>query len=158
MTTVILAIVAGAFLFWSLLKSVEKTKKSLKIARNLLAKTFLQIIGVMALIGLVLAAVPPELIKKLLGGSNEVLSTLYGAIIGTVTIIPGFIAFPLSKSLYESGAHLIAIAAFITTLTMVGFATIPIEVRHFGKKFTFYRNALSFVFAIGIALGMGVLL
>ncbi|AKI97345.1 permease [Kosmotoga pacifica] len=158
MTTVILAIGAGAFLLWSLLKSVEKTKKSLKIARNLFAKTFLQIIGVMALIGLVLAAIPPELIKKLLGGSNEVLSTIYGAIIGTVTIIPGFIAFPLSKSLYESGAHLIAIAAFITTLTMVGFATIPIEVRHFGKKFTFYRNVLSFVFAIGIALGMGVLL
>jgi len=83
---------------------------------------------------------------------------LYGALIGTVTIIPAFIAFPLSSSLVRGGAYLVAVAAFITTLTMVGFATIPIEIEHFGKKFTFTRNMLSFIFAIFISLGMGVLL
>jgi len=48
--------------------------------------------------------------------------------------------------------------AFLTTLTMVGIATFPLETREFGLKFAFIRNGLSFVFAIAIALVMGVIL
>ncbi|WP_126993233.1 permease [Thermosipho globiformans] len=158
MNTVILIGIALIFLIWSFFKSKEKTKESLKLSKNLLVKTFVEIIGVMALVGLVLAILPPELIKQLLGNSNEFLSTVYGAIIGALTIIPAFIAFPLSKSLYQSGANLTAIAAFITTLTMVGFATMPIEIKYFGKKFTLHRLWISFVAAILIASGMAVIL
>ncbi|ANQ53704.1 permease [Thermosipho affectus] len=158
MNTIILIVIAILFLTWSIFKSKEKTKESLILSKNLLIKTFIEIIGVMALVGLVLAILPPELIKQLLGNSNEFLSTLYGAIIGALTIIPAFIAFPLSKSLYQSGANLTAIAAFITTLTMVGFATMPIETKYFGKKFTLHRLWLSFVAAILIASGMAVIL
>lgn len=158
MNTVILVIIAVAFLTWSVFKSKEKTKESLILSKNLLVKTFVEIIGVMALVGLVLAILPPELIKQLLGNSNEFLSTVYGAVIGALTIIPAFIAFPLSKSLYQSGANLTAIAAFITTLTMVGFATMPIEIKYFGKKFTLHRLWISFVAAILIASGMAVIL
>jgi uncharacterized membrane protein YraQ (UPF0718 family) len=158
MNTVVLVIIAVIFLMWSFFKSRVKTKESLKLSKNLLVKTFVEIIGVMALVGLVLAILPPELIKQLLGNSNEFLSTVYGAIIGALTIIPAFIAFPLSKSLYQSGANLTAIAAFITTLTMVGFATMPIEIKYFGKKFTLHRLWISFVAAILIASGMAVIL
>lgn len=158
MNTVILIAIAVLFLTWSIFKSKEKTKESLVLSKNLLVKTFVEIIGVMALVGLVLAILPPELIKQLLGNSNEFLSTVYGAIIGALTIIPAFIAFPLSKSLYQSGANLTAIAAFITTLTMVGFATMPIEIKYFGKKFTLHRLWISFVAAILIASGMAVIL
>lgn len=158
MTTIILIIIAAGFLLFSILKSRPKTAKSLKIARNMMANTLIDVIGIMAIVGLVLALLPPELIKNLLGGESLSLSTLLGAVIGTITIMPAFIAFPLSKSLYVNGAHLVAVAAFITTLTMVGVATIPIEVRHFGKKFTIVRNSLSFVMALLIAFGMGIFL
>ncbi|AEX85378.1 permease [Marinitoga sp. 1135] len=158
MNTIVLYGIAVSFLGWSIFKSKDKTKESLVLSKNLLVKTFIEIIGVMALVGLVLAILPPELIKQLLGNSNEFLSTIYGAVIGALTIIPAFIAFPLSKSLYQSGANLTAIAAFITTLTMVGFATMPIEIKYFGKKFTLHRLWLSFVAAILIATGMAVIL
>ena len=49
-------------------------------------------------------------------------------------------------------------AAFISTLMMVGVVTLPVEIRFFGKKATFVRNGLALVFAYGIALVMGVLL
>jgi uncharacterized membrane protein YraQ (UPF0718 family) len=58
----------------------------------------------------------------------------------------------------EAGAALTAIAAFLTTLTMVGFATFPIEKEYFGTKFTIYRNLFSFFAAISVALLMGVIL
>jgi uncharacterized membrane protein YraQ (UPF0718 family) len=93
-----------------------------------------------------------------MGSSNEMLSIFWGSLIGTITIIPAFVAFPLSKSLLDAGAALAAIAAFLTTLTMVGFATFPIEKEYFGTKFTIYRNLFSFFSAISIALIMGVIL
>lgn len=158
MTTVIMIIIALGFLIFSVIKSRKKTQKAIKVAKNMFLNTFIEIIGVMAIVGFVLALLPPDLIKNLLGGESTIISSIYGALIGTITIMPAFIAFPLSKSLYVSGAHLVAIASFLTTLTMVGLATVPIEVRHFGKKFTFLRNIISFAMALIIALGMGVLL
>ena len=128
------------------------------IAGKLFINTSINIAGIMAIVGLILALLPPELIKSLLGGESMALSTLYGALIGAVTIMPAFIAFPLAQSLYSSGAYLVAIAAFLTTLTMVGVATLPIEIKHFGKKFAMTRNGISVLMALVIALGMGVLL
>ena len=158
MTTTIMIILAAGFLLFSIIKSRKKTKKSVMIAKQMFLNTFIEVAGIMALVGLVLALLPPDLIKQLLGGGSKILSTIFGALIGTVTIMPAFIAFPLSKSLYMSGAYLVTIAAFLTTLTMVGVATYPIEVRHFGRKFTLVRNGISFVMALVIAFGMGILL
>jgi uncharacterized membrane protein YraQ (UPF0718 family) len=158
MTTIIMVLLAAGFLLFSIIKSRKKTMESVKIAKKLFLNTFVEVAGVMALVGLVLALLPPDLIQQLLGGESKILSTIFGALIGTVTIMPAFIAFPLSKSLYMSGAHLVTIAAFLTTLTMVGVATFPIEVRHFGRKFTLVRNSISFIMALLIALGMGFLL
>ncbi|HAK46197.1 MAG TPA: permease [Spirochaeta sp.] len=158
MTIILMIILAAGFLLFSIIKSKKKTVEGLRIARKMLISTFIEVAGVMAIVGLVLAVLPPEVIKQALGGANTALSTFFGALIGTVTIMPAVIAFPLSKSLYVSGAHLVAIAAFLTTLTMVGVATFPIEVKHFGTKFTVIRNSLSFGAALLIALVMGIFL
>jgi uncharacterized membrane protein YraQ (UPF0718 family) len=157
-TTIILYFIAFGILLLSLLKSKEKTKEGMKSGAGMALSTVPEILGIMALVSLLLAFLPPETIKTVLGGKSEFLSTLYGAGIGTITIIPAFIAFPLSKTLVDNGAYIVSVAAFLTTLTMVGFATYPIEAKHFGRKFALLRNAFSFVAAIVIALGMGVIL
>lgn len=158
MSTIILLIVTAIFFIWSLIKDKEKSIESLRLAKKLFQSTFIEVFALMALVALFLSWIPDSVIKNLLGNSNEILSVLFGAGIGTITIIPAFVAFPLAGSLLKSGANLIAIAAFLSTLTMVGFATMPIEIRYFGKKFTFVRNAVSIVAAVFIALGMGVIL
>ena len=153
----ILNFLAMSFIF-SIIKSRKKTVAAVKIAKGMFIGTFIEIVGVMAIVGLVLALLPPDLIKRLLGGGNIVISTIWGALIGSVTIMPAVIAFPLSKSLYQNGAHLAAVAAFLTTLTMVGVATFPIENRHFGRKFALTRNSISFAAAVLIAVLMGIIL
>ena len=158
MTVLIMILLAALFLIFSIIKSRKKTLKGIKIARKMMVNTFIEVAGIMAIVGLVLAVLPPDLIKRLLGGNNSGLSTLFGALIGTVTIMPAVIAFPLSKSLVQSGAQLVAISAFITTLTMVGVATFPIEKKHFGTRFAVIRNIVSFAAAIFIAYGMGFFL
>lgn len=139
----------------STIKSRKKSRSAIDMARGMFKKTFIDLIGVLLIIGGVLAIIPPDLIRSLLGGKSRIISTLWGTLIGTVSIIPAFIAFPLSKSLLENGAHLMTVAGFLTTLTMVGVATFPIESSYFGKKFTIYRNVLSLIGALLIALIMG---
>jgi uncharacterized membrane protein YraQ (UPF0718 family) len=58
----------------------------------------------------------------------------------------------------SAGADIVPAVAFLTTLTMVGVVTFPLEQREFGRKFAISRNVLSFVLAMGIALVMGVIL
>jgi uncharacterized membrane protein YraQ (UPF0718 family) len=158
MSTAILLVLAVGGLSWSAYKDKHKTGQVIKSAFISFAKTGIEILGILALVGLLLAWVPESTIRQLLGSGSMWLSGVFGAIIGSVTILPAFIAFPLAASLYERGAYLLTIAAFLTTLTMVGLATMPIEIRHFGKRFALIRNSLSFIMALLIAAGMVIIL
>jgi len=80
------------------------------------------------------------------------------AAVGAVLYIPSIVAFPLAGSLVKSGASVGAVAAFITTLTMVGLVTLPLEVELLGKRLALSRNAMSLVLAVAIALIMGLIL
>jgi len=71
-------------------------------------------------------------------------------------MIPSLIALPMAGSLIDAGASYTPVAAFVTTLTMVGFATIPVEIKELGRKITIYRNVLALLFAFIISLLIGV--
>ncbi|MGM0405439.1 MAG: permease [Thermoplasmatota archaeon] len=157
-TAIGLIILAITLLVWSFTKDKEKSIKGLNVAKSMFRGIAVDIISILALIGLFLTLVPPGTIKTVLGDTSVPVATFISAAFGTVTLIPAFVAFPLAYSLVEEGAHLVCMAAFITTLTMVGFITAPIEIEYFGKKFTLVRNVLSFAAAILISLGMGLIL
>ncbi|MCK4258878.1 MAG: hypothetical protein KAX49_07860 [Halanaerobiales bacterium] len=157
MSTVILLLVTVLALVFSLYKDRGKTLESIKKAKGMMGGMISDIVGVLLLIGLILALIPEEVIRSLLGEGKIISSTIGAAIVGTITIIPAFVAFPLVGSLKDSGANIIALTAFLTTLTMVGFITFPLEMKTFGKKFALRRNLISFVSAIFIALCLGVL-
>ena len=142
----------------SLIKSKKKTVEAMKKSKGMMGSMLGEIIAIIFLIGLVLAFLPPETIKAVLGSSNTTVATIVAALAGSVTLIPAFVAFPLVGSLVNVGASIVPAVAFLTTLTMVGVVTFPLEKKEFGLKFTLLRNALSFVAALGIAAVMGVIL
>ncbi len=156
--TVALWIITAICFVVFLKKDKLKTLNSMKMARGLMKGMIGEIFAILLLIGLILTFVPPDTIKVLLGKSNVYISTAISALIGSITLIPAFVAFPLVGSLVDAGASLVPSAAFLTTLTMVGIVTFPLEKEEFGLKFTVTRNLLSFVFAIIIALVMGVII
>ena len=150
--------ITGAAFIASLVKDKQKTFNSMKMAKGMMKNMVGQIIGILLLIGLILTFIPPEVIKSTLGESNTFISTIVSALAGSITLIPAFVAFPLVGSLVDAGASIIPAVAFLTTLTMVGLVTFPLEKREFGLKFASIRNIFSFVFAIMIALAMGVIM
>ena len=78
-------------------------------------------------------------------------------IIGGITLIPGFVAFPLAAALLKNGAGYAQIAAFVSSLMMVGVVTLPMEFKVFGKRAAILRNVLSLGFSFLVALAMGVI-
>jgi uncharacterized membrane protein YraQ (UPF0718 family) len=159
MTTIIVIYSLLAIcLAWSLWKSRQKTKQSFKVAAMALWKMAPGLLAIVGVVGLILGVLPPETITKLVGEEAGFLATATAAVLGAVTLIPALISFPLAASLLRSGATVTTIAAFITTLVMVGFVTAPMEVKALGRKFTLLRNGLSFVAALIIAGLMGVIL
>lgn len=150
--------ITGAAFIASLVKDKQKTFNSMKMAKGMMKNMVGQIVGILLLIGLILTFIPPEVIKSALGESNTFISTIVSALAGSITLIPAFVAFPLVGSLVDAGASIVPAVAFLTTLTMVGLVTFPLEKREFGLKFATIRNIFSFVFAILIALAMGVIM
>ncbi|NLA42226.1 MAG: permease [Smithella sp.] len=142
----------------SFVKSKKKTLGAMKQAKTMMSSMVGDIIAIIFLIGIVLTFIPPETIKSVMGSTNTLLSTSISALVGSITLIPAFVAFPLVGSLVDVGASIVPAVAFLTTLTMVGIVTFPLEKKEFGTKFALTRNALSFGFAIVIALTMGVIL
>lgn len=142
----------------SLVKDRQKTKKAFLVAKKALLKTAPNLLSVLGIVGLTLGILTPETISKLVGSEAGFIATIMAAIIGSITLIPSLVAFPLAGSLLRSGSTVMTISAFITTLVMVGVVTAPMEIKALGKKFTLLRNGLGFIAALVIAGIMGVIL
>jgi len=54
--------------------------------------------------------------------------------------------------LLQNGAGLTQIAAFISSLMMVGIMTLPVETVYFGKKVALLRNLSAYLFSLLVAL------
>jgi uncharacterized membrane protein YraQ (UPF0718 family) len=158
MFTIILYVLASVLLILSFLKDPGKTKKALKKAWKAFDNILPQLMGILVIVGLMLAAVDPETISRLIGGESGLSGMLLAAVVGGITLIPGFVAFPLAATLLNNGAGFMQIAVFISTLMMVGVVTLPVEIQYFGKRAAVLRNTLAFSFSFVVALVIGVIL
>ena len=158
MTLIIIYSILAIGLIISFVKSKEKTKKAFKIAKKAFLKTAPSLLAVLGIVGLTLGILTPETISRLVGSEAGVIATIMAALIGAITLIPSLVAFPLAGSLLRSGATIMTISVFVTTLVMVGIVTMPMEIKILGKKFALLRNGLGFIAAVLIAAIMGVLL
>ena len=158
MFTYILYAVTAGLLLLSFLKDKKKTRMSLKKAWKAFENILPQFLSILILIGIMLAVLSPEVIASLIGKQSGWFGMILAAAIGSITLIPGFIAFPLASALLKNGAGFMQIAVFISTLMMVGIVTIPVEIQYFGKKATILRNSLAFAFSFVVAMVIGVVL
>lgn len=134
-------------------KTVQGIKKGLKMFLDILPT----LLGVLSIVSLMLAWFHPSLIQSILGGGGA-LPLIAAMFIGSIALIPGFIAYPLAGVLKNNGATTPVLAVFITTLMMVGVITFPLEAKFLGRRVAFLRNILALIGAIIIASLMSVIL
>lgn len=142
----------------SFFKDRKKTKLALKKAWKAFENILPQLLMIFIIIGAAMAILKPETIRTLLGSGSGVWGVLAAAAIGSITLMPGFVAFPLAAALLKSGAGYMQIAAFVSTLMMVGIITLPLEMKSFGRRAALVRNSAALVFSLAAAFVIGVVL
>lgn len=115
-------------------------------------------LNILILVSLLLFIVPPSLITEYLGAGSGAIGFTIAALVGSITLIPGFISYPIATSLIKQGASYSTVAVFMTTLMMVGVVTLPLEIKYFGKKVAILRNVLNLIVAIIIGILIGIIL
>lgn len=155
MSNYILYSITVILLFISYLKDKRKTRQALKKAWKAFENILPEFLTVIMFVGVLLAVLNPEVISKIIGGSSGWMGVVIAAVVGAITLIPGFVAFPTAAMLLENGAGYMQIAAFVSTLMMVGVVTMPVEIKYFGKKLTVLRNLYAFIFSFIVAFIIG---
>lgn len=158
MFTKILYIAVIVCLIISFYKDKKKTKKALKKAWKSFENILPQFLTIILIIGMMLSVLDDKTISRFLGAESGILGILIALGVGSVTLIPGFVAFPLAAALLHNGAGVAQIAAFVASLMMVGVVTMPMEIKMFGKKITIIRNVSAIVFSLIVAFVMGSVL
>jgi len=145
-------------LLLSSVKNRAKAKIALKKAWRSFENILPSILVILLLIGFIFAFLDAQAISKLLGTDSGLLGMIIATVVGCITLIPGFVAFPLANSLLTAGAGYAQIAIFISTLMMVGIATLPLEIKCFGKRIALKRNILSLILAVVTSCIVGVIM
>ena len=149
--------ITGLILLISFIINKQKTIKAIKISFIKFKKIFPTFITMLILVSIILFLFPDEVISNYLGNSSKFISVLLASFIGSITLMPGFVAFPLSGILLTKGVPYMVLSAFTTTLMMVGIITFPLEKEYFGVKVTVIRNIISFFIALIVAVITGIL-
>ncbi len=156
MDSVIFYGLAGILLTLSFVKDKKKTRMALKKAWKAFENILPEFLVVILLVGFMLAILNADTISGIIGEKSGWFGVILASIIGSITLIPGFVAFPTAAILLENGAGYMQIAAFISTLMMVGIITMPVEIKYFGKKSTLLRNSVAFLFSFLVAFIIGM--
>ena len=128
----------------SIIASFNKALKSFGVTLPVL-------LGVVLLLGLFKMYVSSELISSVFTG--ELLrDTALGSMIGSISAGNPITSYIIGGELLKEGVSLFAVTAFIAAWVTVGVIQLPAEAAILGKRFALTRNALSFIFAIIVAI------
>jgi uncharacterized membrane protein YraQ (UPF0718 family) len=141
-----------AALIASFIFDKQKTVSALKMAGKRLLKItplFFYVIGGTAII---MSLLPEQAIQNMLGKESGIGGILLALGLGSVTMMPGFVAFPLAAVLKTQGVTYSVLAAFTMTLMNVGVVTFPLEKKYLGTKVTLIRNGIGLSLAIIVTI------
>jgi len=155
MFTMLLYGSAAVLLFLSWRKSREKTRAALKKAWKSCLGVLPLFFAILLCMGLLLSFVDESTMRQALGQESGITGIILSGIIGSVTLIPAFAAYPAAAELLRVTGGYAQITMLLTSLMMVGIVTLPMESRFFGIRAALWRNGLGLVYSFALAVFIG---
>ena len=140
----------------SLCADRRRTLRALRIALRRFTKVAPGFLVMLVLVAVALYVLPEQTMVRLLARDSRWLATASALGVGSVSVMPGFIAFPLCGALRGQGVPHMVLAAFATSLMTVGVLTYPLERQYFGRTVTLVRNGISLLIALAVAVVTGI--
>jgi uncharacterized membrane protein YraQ (UPF0718 family) len=114
-------------------------------------------LGIILLLGLLRTYVTSQFISSIFKG--KILSdTVLGSIFGSVSAGNAVSSYIIGGELLKQGISLYAVTAFVVAWVTVGMVQLPAEAAFLGRRFAFFRNILSFVLSIAVAIATVMIL
>ncbi len=148
--------VTALLLIVSFMADRKKTLKALKISWKKFSNIAPMFLVMLVLVSITLYLLPHELIREYLGEEDLMKGMGIAMLLGSIALMPGFIAFPLCGILREQGVPFMVISSFTTTLMMVGLISLPVEKAYFGMRTALIRNALGLLIALLVSIVTGL--
>jgi len=126
-------------------------KKSARKTLNSFSQILPVLLGVLLLLSLISAAVPPEVYGDIFTG-NGFIDPFLGALFGSVAGGNPITSYIIGGELLSVNVSLAAVTAFILSWVTVGLISLPAEMEIMGRRFAVVRNLVSFLFAIVVAV------
>ena len=114
-------------------------------------------LGIILLLGLLRTHVSPQIISSIFKG-EIFLDTILGSIFGSISAGNPVTSYIIGGELLKGGISLFAVTAFIVAWVTVGIVQLPAEAAFLGRRFAIFRNLLSFILSIIVAIGTVIML
>jgi uncharacterized membrane protein YraQ (UPF0718 family) len=109
------------------------------------------LLGVIGLVGIMQVYLTPEMLSSAFG-NGMFIDTVVGTFAGAISSGNPAISYVVGGELLEEGTSLYAVTAFILSWVTLGFIQLPAEAAALGFRFTLYRNLLSLIATVVIAI------
>lgn len=108
------------------------------------------IFSVILALGLFKVFVTEEMIMSLFNGMF-IFDGFIGSSIGSILTGNPITSYLIGHELLNKQVSLFAVTAFIVSWVTVGFIQLPVEMTALGKRFSLYRNGISFILSFVVA-------
>ena len=109
------------------------------------------LLGVIGLVGILQTYITADMMASIFGW-GVIGDTFVGAFTGAISSGNPTVSYLIGGELLEDGVSLYAVTAFILSWVTLGIIQLPAEAEVFGFQFTLYRNLLSLISTIIIAI------
>ena len=109
------------------------------------------LVGIVLLIGLANTLTPRSFYAYLFS-KNVILNSIIGSGLGSIFAGNPVTSYILGGELLKQGISLVVITSFLVAWVTVGLVQLPAEALLLGRKFAIWRNILSFIFSIVVAI------
>ncbi len=149
---IIYLILGLIWLFFTFKKEKKEGKQALRIGINNFLGRLPDIFAIFLLLGVLNEFVPRDVIFRYMGNARGIKDHLLALFFGSIAAGPPATAYPLGKGLLAKGAAVSVVAVFLAAWVKVGFISLGVELKSFGKEFVIWRNLVALVSCLLIGL------
>lgn len=136
----------------------DKIKKSLKKSSKIFVQNSIRIFLIFLIIGMLQNFLSKDSVGNFLLKFQGIKGIFFGELTGSIMMGPVASGYPIAKYLFDNGAEVSLISAFLLSWVLIGFVSVSIEFKELGKRFALVRNFLTLISIIIISIIMGVIL
>lgn len=145
-STILIFILAGALIVVALFQGEATTAAGFRASWQAMLDLTPLLLGVFIIVGFAEELLPREFIAQLLGGESGMQGILVASGLGMLTPGGPFVSYPLVATLYQAGAGVGPLVAFVTAWSLGSISRLPLEVGIVGIRLTAIRLASSLIF------------